>query len=102
MPKLREHMTPEEREAIKKRAAQLALDMDAVLKTPAGFAILQWIIEQSFLFGEPMTGNSQTFYNLGRMSLGRDICKLITKTDPGYALFGELLLRKEKKDDEGK
>lgn len=57
--------------------------------------LLRWTLDQAGLFDPSFTGNSQTFYNEGRRSLGLELLALLNEIDP----YEFVRLMKEGADD---
>jgi hypothetical protein len=55
---------------------QLALDYEATFSTPHGERVFSDLMGYSKFFGEPMTGNSWTYYNLGMRGMGQRILNM--------------------------
>ena len=69
--------------AYKLREAAENEDLSAVLNTPAGRRVLWRIMDQSKLLAPDMfTGNSTTFYNLGKRDLGLWLYNEIMGSEP--------------------
>ena len=52
---------------------QLARAFDYVMASPHGRLFVRWLLLVSQWDQNPMTGNSQTFHNLGRQAVGREV-----------------------------
>lgn len=48
-------------------------DLRWLMATPRGRRFIYQLLERTGLRKEPMTGNSQTFYNLGALAIGREL-----------------------------
>lgn len=71
------------KKVVKQRAKEL-LDLKAVLSTDAGKAVLTRILEHSKMMARnTFTGNSTTFYNLGKREEGLWLYDEIMEADPG-------------------
>lgn len=57
-------------------------DLLWVLSTTQGRRFLWGLLEKASVFRNAMTGNSQTFFNLGVQSIGQDLLGQITSVDP--------------------
>lgn len=67
----------------KARAAELS-DLEAVIKTPAGLRVLSRVMDKCGLLAPNMfTGNSTTFYNLGKRDVGLWMYNEIMEANPG-------------------
>lgn len=71
-----------ETEAEKEREfTQRISDIRETFGTPHGKRALLYIIQNTFQHESPMTGNSQTYYNLGAMDFGRALMDIIALSD---------------------
>ena len=95
MPKTKEHETPEEKAKRKAEEAQAQLDLAAILKTPAGVRFFKRFFDRAFVFRQVMTGNSWTFFNDGRRSLGNELLHEVLNVRPD--LIQKLIIREEMK-----
>lgn len=78
-----------DRRQVKKAEKEIRLnDRDAeddivwVLSTRQGRRFLWKMLEKANVFRNAMTGNSQTFFNLGAQSIGQDLLREITEASP--------------------
>ena len=53
--------------------SQIKQDLEELLSIPAGRRYLMYLYERTGIEHDPMTGNSQTYYLLGRASVGREL-----------------------------
>ena len=60
----------------------LVLNLKEVLSTSAGRNVLWHILDNAGIYTSSFTGNSQTFFNEGRRSLGLYILSLMEDADP--------------------
>jgi hypothetical protein len=56
-------------------------DVAETFGTPHGRRTLLYIIQNTFQHDSPMTGNSQTYHNLGAMDYGRSIMDVVAIAD---------------------
>lgn len=68
------------------KARQRVNDYQTVLASPQGRRLLWGIISDAGVFGKCFTGNSNTFYNLGKKEFGLDILSDIIEADPNAYL----------------
>lgn len=61
--------------------SQRISDIKDTFGTPHGRRTLLHIISNTFQHDSPMTGNSQTYYNLGAMDFGRAVMDIIAIAD---------------------
>ena len=66
----------------KRRADRLRLAVQNLLSTPDGKVLLFRLIEMTGVFASSVTGNSATFYNEGRRSVGLELYRLLMSADP--------------------
>lgn len=59
-------------------------DLDRVLRTPYGRRFIGTILADSGIEEDAFTGNSRTYYNLGRQAAGRQLRAEIRRIDPSY------------------
>lgn len=69
----REEAALSKEEQLRLKTKERAEDIQWLMGNVRGRRIVWGFLDKSGLRREPMTGNSQTFYNLGAMSLGRDL-----------------------------
>lgn len=85
------------RRVTEKDARQQAMDdLNAVLGTPAGERVIWSILDACGVFRTSMTGNSQTFFNEGRRSVGLEIFAAINEADA--AAFGRMVANARERD----
>jgi hypothetical protein len=60
-------------------------DLKAVARTPEGVRVIRSILDLLGMFSAAFTGNSKTYYNLGRREAAQDIFSLLTLADPKSA-----------------
>lgn len=85
------------RRVTEKDARQQAMDdLNAVLGTPAGERVIWTILEACGVFRTSMTGNSQTFFNEGRRSVGLEIFAAINEADA--TAFGRMAANARERD----
>ncbi len=60
---------------------QLLSDLKDTFGTPHGKRTLLWFVNHTFQRNSPMTGNSQTYYNLGTMDFIRSVLNVIAIAD---------------------
>lgn len=77
---------PEEDKADAEFSQRIA-DMKDTFGTPHGRRTLLYIIQNTFQHDSPMTGNSQTYHNLGAMDYGRSIMDVVAVADPETFLW---------------
>lgn len=65
--------------------AKLMDDFRAVGRTPEGIRVLRSILDRLGMFAPAFTGNSKTFYNLGKLEGAQDIFGVLTLADPRAA-----------------
>lgn len=63
------------------RVASYLEDLRAVLTSPAGFRVLLVLMERMHQFEPIYTGNSTTFYNLGKHEAGRGLLMELAMAD---------------------
>lgn len=66
-----EEMKREARKQVELNEKQFAADVEHVMSTPHGRRFLWALLQQTNVFGPAFTGNSETYYNLGRQDLGK-------------------------------
>jgi hypothetical protein len=72
-------------------------DLAVVMATPAGLRVLWHILRELDLFKKSFTGNSETYYNLGKHEFAQKLFLDMTQADPiGAArlLVGSYMARK--------
>ncbi len=62
--------------------SQRIADFKDTFGTPHGRRVLLAIVENTYQYDSPMTGNSQTFHALGAMDYGRSILNVVALCDP--------------------
>lgn len=65
-----------------RRAERLRLAAVNLLNNPDGKLLLFRLIEETGVFASSFTGNSTTFYNEGRRSVGLGLYRLLMTADP--------------------
>lgn len=84
-----------------RRADRLRLAAQNLLNHPDGKLLLFRLIEMTGVFASSFTGNSTTFFNEGRRSVGLDLYRLLMTADP-LALQKLVEFRREElKQEEG-
>lgn len=68
--------------AQERRAERLRLAAGNLLNTPDGRVFLFRMIETTGVFASSFTGNSTTFFNEGRRSVGLELYRLLMTADP--------------------
>ncbi len=71
------------------KASQRRNDYQSVLQMPQGRRLLWGILSDAGIFGKCFTGNSNTFYNLGKKEFGLDILSDIIEADPNAYLLAQ-------------
>lgn len=67
---------------IKHQALSLVRDYGSVFGTAEGKKVLWDILNNAGIFAGMFTGNSQTFYNLGRRDIGLRVLEHVMAADP--------------------
>ncbi len=70
-----------------------------LLKTRSGRDFIWHVLSISNLYGDIFTGNSQTFYYEGKRAVGLEVLQLLE--DVGKTAYAQLLLTKQKEDENG-
>ena len=65
-----------------RQADRLRLAIQNLLNNPDGKLFLFRLIERTGVFASSFTGNSATFYNEGRRSVGLEVYRLLMTADP--------------------
>ena len=76
----------------------LRTDVRTLLDTKAGQEFVWYVLSICNIYGETFTGNSQTFYQEGKRSVGLEILQLLEDVDT--TAYARLLLAKQKQKDE--
>ena len=75
-----------ERDKLSKLAElQFVADCQVLLQTPEFRRVMGKIIEMGGLFHSPMTGNSHTFYKIGRQDFSREILAKLAAANKNVA-----------------
>lgn len=69
----------EKQEKLKRREEN---DWKKLLSMPEFRRVVIWILGISGYFNDPMTGNSQTFYNVGMQNIARKILSKVFEANP--------------------
>lgn len=69
------------KEEVERERKQVDRDLEKVIGTPEGRRTLLWIMKESGVFREQFTGNSATFFNLGRSEFGRKLLRRCVRLD---------------------
>ena len=78
----REREALSEETAAQDAIAQRSSDIQWLMGNPQGRRIVMTLLDATGLRKEPMTGNSNTFFNLGKAKIGRDLENEIFATCP--------------------
>jgi len=76
---------------------KLEADIGSVLKTPQGRDVIWEILSLCGIYDNQFTGNSGTFFNEGRRSVGLDLIQMMTDADP--TAYARLMLERAKLED---
>ena len=79
--------------------AQRNADMKKMMNEPWGRRLLWHWLSQAGLYNNAFTGNSETYFRLGRQQAGQNLLAEIVEADP--EAYANLLLEFKPKDDEG-
>lgn len=72
----------------KTKERQANKDFKELMQIPAFRRFIWWLLEATKMFHVCMTGNSQTFFNLGERNIGLQVFVKLQTLDPdGYALM---------------
>jgi len=90
-------MKPEEDEREKIEYNTLLKNVSEVLKTHAGREFIWCILDQCDIYGAQFTGNSTTFFNEGKRSIGVFLLEIMGEAEPlAYAnLLKEKILEQQ-------
>lgn len=66
----------------KRLKAQQVKDAAEVMASDAAKRFICTVLDRCGYYSDPMTGNSQTFYNLGMRRTGMDIMGMLEAADP--------------------
>jgi hypothetical protein len=70
-------------EKLRKAEAALFLkDLRTVIRTPEGVRVIRAVLDRLGMFDPAFTGNSKTFYNLGRREAAQEIFADVALADP--------------------
>jgi hypothetical protein len=73
----------EEEERLRQaESAKYLHDLRLTARTPEGVRVLRTILDRLGMFDPAFTGNSKTFYNLGRREAAQEIFSDLTLADP--------------------
>ncbi len=73
---------------------KLEADVNSVMGTPQGKDLIWEVLSLCGIYENQFTGNSSTFFNEGRRSVGIDLIQMLTDADP--TLYAQLLLERAK------
>jgi len=77
---------------------KLEANVVSVMATPQGKDVIWEILSLCGIYDNQFTGNSGTFFNEGRRSVGLDIVQMINDADP--TSYARLLLERAKTEEE--
>jgi hypothetical protein len=77
-----EYSAAQKEKDLDEKAERLLMDdLRAILQMPEGFRFMAWFLDRLALFNEAFTGNSMTYYILGRQSAARILLGKIGMAD---------------------
>jgi len=77
---------------------KLEADVASVMGTPQGRDVIWEVLSLCGIYDNQFTGNSGTFFNEGRRSVGIDLIQIINNADP--TSYARLLLERAKLEED--